>query len=291
MHPYGQPVTGEAVALDLRLANAGSRGVAAAIDLAIEYVLLSAGFVAVGVVAVGANVAVTAIVALLVFVGVLLGYPVLFETLWHGRTPGKAIMGLRVVRDDGGPIRFRHALVRGLTGVFLEKLGITVGLAAFILIVVGAHKKRIGDHFCGTVVLQERVPGSLEAPIFMPPVLAGWAAGLDLTGIDDALALRIRQFLGRAGALTPTARTALENQLAIEVVGRVGPPPAGTPSWAVLTAVLAERRTRALRAQAPPPAWPPPGAPSATYLPQPPQPEQPATPPAPASTTGYIPPG
>ena len=69
-------------------------------------------------------------------------------------------MGLRVVRDDGGPIRFRQALVRGLAGVFLEKLGITYGLLALILIVAGASKKRLGDHLAGTIVLQERVPGT-----------------------------------------------------------------------------------------------------------------------------------
>ena len=43
--------------------------------------------------------------------------PIAVETLSHGRSLGKLACGLRVVRDDGGPIRFRHALVRGAIGV------------------------------------------------------------------------------------------------------------------------------------------------------------------------------
>ena len=45
-----------------------------------------------------------------------LGYPVLSEWLSHGKTIGKLIMGLRAVRDDGGPLSFRQAFIRGLTG-------------------------------------------------------------------------------------------------------------------------------------------------------------------------------
>ena len=105
------------------------------------------------------------------------------ETLWRGRTLGKAAMGLRVVRDDGGPIRFRHAFVRGLVGVVLDKPGITYGLGALIPMHRDEHgKKRLGDMAAGTIVLQERVPAQLDAPVAMPPPLAGWAAGLDLAG-------------------------------------------------------------------------------------------------------------
>jgi hypothetical protein len=91
----------------------------------------------------------------------------------------------------------------------------------------------------------------------MPPPLAGWAAGLDLSGISDDLALQMRHFLGRARDLSPQARAALEHQLADTAVARVGAPPPGTPAWAVISAVLAERRRRAFMAQQPPaPAWP-----------------------------------
>jgi uncharacterized RDD family membrane protein YckC len=245
VHPDEQVVTGEAVALELQLAGAGSRGIAALIDIVLvtllQIILL---FV---LIAVGPGTNEDTVVTLLIVtqVGAVLGYPVLMETLWRGRTLGKAIMGVRVVRDDGGPIRFRHALVRGLSGVFLDKPGVTYALGAFIPMVAGRRKKRIGDLLAGTIVLQYRVPSRLDAPIEMPPALSGWAATLDLSPVDDALALRLRQFIGRASQLTPIARDSLEHELVGALVTRVGPPPADAPGWAVITAILAERRRRA----------------------------------------------
>jgi uncharacterized RDD family membrane protein YckC len=257
VHPDRQVVTGEAVAVELRLAGVGSRGVAALNDIAIVTVTELLLFLLILVIGPGSNISslLTVVIVTEVLVGV--GYPVLMETLWRGRTLGKAVMGLRVVRDDGGPIRFRHAFVRGLAGVVLEKPGITDGVLALICIAAGSRKKRVGDLLAGTIVLQERVPARLEAPIAMPPPLTGWAASLDLSGVDDALALRMRQFLGRASQFTPDARATLEHQLASEVVLRVGQPPPQTPGWAILMAVLAERRRRAFAATPPPTAPPP----------------------------------
>src|SRR4051812_44965956 len=105
-------VTGEAVVLDLRLARLASRGLAFALDVLVElaamllFVLLLTSGTA------GLDDALISSLALVGGVAVLVRYPVLFETLSRGRTLGKLAFGLRVVRDDGGPIQFRHALVR-----------------------------------------------------------------------------------------------------------------------------------------------------------------------------------
>ena len=182
--------------------------------------------------------------SIIVLVLVLVVYPVTFETLLRGRTPGKAAMGLRVVRDDGGPIGFRHALVRGLTGGFLERPGITLFVAAVVSSLLNPQGKRLGDLLAGTVVLRERVPARGGAVAEMPPQLAGWAAGLDLSGLPDELALSARQFASRAAKMTPAAREELGGRLVRAVTDAVGPAPVGTPGWAVLAAVLAERRRR-----------------------------------------------
>jgi uncharacterized RDD family membrane protein YckC len=294
VYPEHLIVTSEAVAVDLRLATIGSRAVAALLDI-VFVTLLELGALIPLIVGAGSSEALAAVV-LVVVVGVAVGYPVGFETLWRGRTPGKAIMGLRVVRDDGGPIRFRHALVRGLVGVVLEKPGISYGLLALFPMIFTSRSKRLGDLFAGTVVLQERVPGRIAPPAAMPPALASWAAELDLTGIDDWLAMRLRQFLSRAGQLTPAARDGLERQLAGEVVAKVGPAPPGAPAWAVISAILAERRRRAeaLVAVSSSQPW--------TDVPQPWVSAQPAENPTPAttadqpgepsaSTTGFVLPG
>jgi uncharacterized RDD family membrane protein YckC len=265
-------VTGEAVALDLRIAQLPSRLVAGVIDLAAMVLLLYVSFLVIAAAGTAdLDEALAVAVATVLVIATFLGYPVIFEALTRGRSPGKMAMGLRVVRDDGGPITFRHALVRGLVGLALERPGLfLLGLGPALGMIVSMFSpagKRIGDMAAGTIVLQERVssrPG--WAPI-MPAPLAGWATTLDLTGLDDSLALSVRQFLGRAAQFDAAARERLGSELAEEVLACTTPaPPPGTPGWAYLTAVLAERRRReetriAAAAGLPPPptpTWPPP---------------------------------
>jgi uncharacterized RDD family membrane protein YckC len=235
-----QLVTGEAVALDLNLAALPSRAVARAIDAlaqALLLVLLSYG----ATITITSDAAAAAAgVAILVVVGV--GYPVAFETFLRGRTPGKVVMGLRVVRDDGGPIAFRQAFTRGMTVVVDV---ITTFVVSVVCMLVSDRSKRLGDLVAGTVVVQERVAIPQVQPALMPPQLAGWAQGLELSGLSDELALSVRQFVSRAQALNPAARDDLGNRLVAAVAAVTAPPPPpGTPGWAYLSAVLAERRRR-----------------------------------------------
>lgn len=240
-----QVVTGEAVALDLRAAALPSRVVAGFLDALAQSIALFLLLIVVGAVSSQTSGAAAAALSIVVFVLVLVGYPVVFETLLRGRTPGKAAMGLRVVRDDGGPVGFRQAFVRGLAGAFVERPGITFFLAGVLSMLLNSRGKRLGDLLAGTVVLQERVAASGGVVAVMPPPLAGWAAGLDLSGLSDGVALQARQFLARSGELTPQARDDLGGRLVTAVTAAVTPPPpTGTPGWAVLSAVLAERRRR-----------------------------------------------
>jgi len=251
--------------LELRLAKLPSRGVAELIDLA---VLLG---IVLGLSAVGAFTGVTAsldgaaagALSLTVIVAVLVGYPVLFETLSRGRSLGKMAMGLRVVRDDGGPTRFRHALVRGLLAVFEIY---PFGVIAIPTSMISSQGKRVGDFLAGTVVVRERVPAAADPAVMMPPALAGWASTLQMSGLSDQLALTARQFLSRATSLTPQARSTMGWSIAGEVSQFVAPaPPPGCPPEPYLAAVMAERSRRELaRYASPAPAAarvgdPPPG--------------------------------
>jgi uncharacterized RDD family membrane protein YckC len=273
-------ITGDAVVLELRLARLASRAVALAIDVAVmgtAFVLVLALAAATGALSTD-DVALTATVGLVITLVVFVVYPVTLETLTRGRSLGKLALGLRVVRDDGGPIRFRHALSRGLAGFVLD-FGIfsgftgAVGLIASLLSEKG---QRVGDRLAGTVVVRERVPEVHVAPLLVPPPLAAWAASLSLSQLPDPLALSARQFLQRAHGLDPRVRDRLGSGLAGEVMARVSPPPPpGTPAEYFLAAVLAERTRREgvrLGAQQNPAA---PGPQPGTSAPQAPQPGPP----------------
>jgi len=268
-----QLVTGEAVALDLREAALPSRLLAAFLDGLVQLGLLMLLLTVFGF-AGASNQAAAAAEIILIVVAVGLVYPVMLETLWKGKTLGKAALGLRVVRDDAGPISFRHAFVRGLLGFFVERPGLTFYSAGVITSLLNSKGKRLGDLAAGTFVIQERVSGSHTFLAVMPPPLAAWAQTLDLSRLPDDLALSIRSFLARASQRSEASRADLGHRLATAVASvTTPPPPPGTPGWAYLTAVLAERRRRAelsvvpaapvthVSAPLPPPAAEPPPPP------------------------------
>ena len=243
--PTGDVVTGEAVVLDLRAASFASRllaGLLDAVAIGIVGLLLLLGGSA--LLSASDEAAVGAI-GLTLTVFCLVGIPVLVETLTRGRSLGKVVTGLRVVRDDGGPVRFRHCVVRGLLGFF--ELWATAGSPAILCALVTRRGKRFGDLLAGTYVVRERT-GARHVPLPpMPAELAGWARRADIGRLPDGTALAARQFLGRAPGLHASSREHLGASLAGSLLPLVSPPPpAGTPAERFLAAVLVERRDREL---------------------------------------------
>ncbi|MCH5673766.1 RDD family protein [Streptomyces gilvus] len=240
-------VTGEAVALELRPARLPSRALAVLLDLVVAVAVYVALTIALVAATASLDDAAQVAVSLAVFVLVLVGAPIAVETLSHGRSLGKLACGLRVVRDDGGPIRFRHALVRGGIGVI--EILMTFGVIACIASLVSARGRRLGDVFAGTLVVRERVPvartGFLPPP---PPWLAGRFSELDLSAVPDGLWLTVRQYLARMQQLDPQVGWAMAERLASDLASHTGTPvPQGVPPAAYLAAVLQERQAREVR--------------------------------------------
>ena len=98
--------------------------------------------------------------ALVLFLGTW-WYQVLFEVLNQGRTPGKQIMGLRVVHDDGTPIGWTASLTRNLLR-FVDMLPFGYGLGAISCL---QHPlfKRLGDLAAGSLVIYSDKP--IERPL------------------------------------------------------------------------------------------------------------------------------
>ncbi|MFI9650825.1 RDD family protein [Streptomyces sp. NPDC052040] len=241
-------VTGEAVALELRPAKLPSRVLAVALDLVVVLTVYVAVMLALVASASGLDPAAQVAASVAVFVLVPVGGPIAVETLTRGRSLGKVACGLRVVRDDGGPIRFRHALVRGAVGV-VEVL-MTFGVVACIASLASARGRRLGDVFAGTLVVRERVPDGRSASVPPPPPwLAGRFSGLDLSAVPDGLWLAVRQYLTRMHSLDPQVGRAMAERLASDLAACTGAPaPYGVPAAAYLAAVVEERRGREARA-------------------------------------------
>jgi uncharacterized RDD family membrane protein YckC len=248
-------VNGEAVEVDLRVARIGSRALALLIDIAVQLAVALVLWMITRLVLalLPESLVDNALVASsgkIVVVLVFIAYPTILETLTNGRSIGKRAMGLRVVREDGGPIRVRHALTRALVGVAVEWPGLLLPLLTWVVslgtMIASPQGRRLGDLAAGTLVIHERAPATWGWVPAMPAHLAEWAAALDLSDLDDALVLDCRNFLARAREIREPQHSRLAYTLANEVGARIRQaPPPGTPLWLFLAAVLAERRRRA----------------------------------------------
>jgi uncharacterized RDD family membrane protein YckC len=316
-------VTPEAVALEFRTANLGSRILAYLIDLVVVVAGILAGLFAVALLGQASDVVVPDWLALTLVLVLLpawwLGYFIAFETLWRGRTLGKAALGLRVVTREGAPVRFRHAAIRALLG--LVDWLVLGGFFAVVFILFTRDNQRLGDLVAGTLVLRERSALAAPAPVVFgpPPGLEHYTATLDPGGLGTEEYLAVRTFVLRAASLPPGPRAALAWQLASPLAARLRPPPpAGVSPELYLYCVAAayQQRQRLAAGQGPGPGglWTadnvssPAGLPSragaprsggsGSGLPDPaPAPAHPAGPappaaePAPAPRGGFVPPG
>ena len=285
-------VTPEAVVLSFETAGLGSRVPAMLIDLAIQGGVLFLGSVALVLLTANtsgdtANVAAT-VVLLLLFTGVVLGYPIAFETLWRGRTPGKAALGLRVVTTEGAPVRFRHAAVRSFLG--LIDLWATTGAVAVLSILLTRDNQRLGDLAAGTLVLRERSgAGRPRVAAFPPPYgLEAYTATLDVAGLTPDEYGAVRSFLLRAPSLPPPVRAGLAGELAGTVAARMRhtPPPWLAPE-PFLACVAAATQARSAPAAPPVAAWSEAAAVWGRAAPPSPMGPVPAPPP-PATAGGFV---
>ncbi|CAN5314321.1 RDD family protein [soil metagenome] len=171
--------TPERVQLEFALASIGNRFLAVAIDHFIQYlsILLIAWF-ALSLAGYSSSdvadapdklltempkwtMAILIIVLFLIFAG----YFIVFEWLWNGQTPGKRLLKLRVIREDGRPLTLWEAIARNLLRICDAVPGFVLPVYSVGLIVIflSDRDQRVGDIFAGTVVVRERTD---EAPTF-----------------------------------------------------------------------------------------------------------------------------
>ena len=237
-------VTGEAVALDVRPISYILRAAGTVIDW-LTYLLVMFGCIML-LVATGGGLheALGRALVVLILVFGMVVLPTTIELATRGRSIGKLAVGARIVRDDGGAIGFRHAFIRALTGVL--EIFLTFGGIAALTGLLNARSKRLGDLMAGTYSQLERVPRADPSPLYLSPLLVGWAATADVAKLPDRLSRRIAQFVRQAPHLTAAARAGLSAELAEEASAFVSPlPRVDAESFLVGVAVLRRGRDTA----------------------------------------------
>ena len=233
--------TPEGVELELTLAGIGSRFIAALFDNLVEGILIGAIALALFL-GLGGDAAVGIFV--FSFFLVFFGYDIVFEVLASGRTPGKRLTGLRVVRTGGQPITFLPSAIRNL--MRLVDILPTTYLIGCISILVTERNQRLGDLVADTIVVRERRGGRREPepaaalPVAPPAAAAHW----DVSAITRDELVAVRSFLERRYDLTWDARVDLARTLATPLRQKVVGAPQTMPEEEFLEHVAAAKTTR-----------------------------------------------
>ncbi len=222
--------TGESVAFRFELAGLGSRFFAMFIDLSIQIaVLIGAIFLfawlgsalpstkaPVGNAAIEKFAAAT-LEGLAIFAIFMLffGYFILFEWLSGGRTPGKRILGIRVVRDGGFPLDFTSAVIRNV--VRMLEFALAFYAVSAVVTLLSPLNRRLGDMAAGTLVVRDQ---RYERAHALPesrrerddPVVR------DLSPAEREA---VRRYADRRPSLTPRARVQVAAQLALTIRPRL----------------------------------------------------------------------
>jgi uncharacterized RDD family membrane protein YckC len=240
--------TPERVPLEFALASIGNRFLAVAIDHFVQFLSMFliawffmwlAGYTADQLVdapealmgqAPKWTIAVLIVVVFLIFAG----YFILFEWLWNGQTPGKRLLKLRVIREDGRPLTLWEAIARNLLRIADAAPGFVIPIYSIGLIVIflSDRDQRIGDIFAGTVVIRERTD---EAPTFAETfsnairdsaftrVQAKVEVGANVAMLNERAVEVVESFLRRRWDLTERQRLWMAWRIALPIMYKLKP--------------------------------------------------------------------
>ncbi len=209
--------TPENLELRLPLAGIGPRFLALFLDMLLQGVIstvLVSSFVLIGMFWLGNDPSDSmfsgfVIILILALMLVYFGYPLIFEWIWNGQTPGKRWAGIRVVSQDGLPLGIKEVVLRNILRMvdYLPSYGF-VGLLAFM---TTKNQQRIGDVVAGTVVVRE----------FTSKVPLHWPSGTGTATyptsgegtISPKLAYAMGSYLSRCNKLPDDVRLELTGEI------------------------------------------------------------------------------
>ena len=235
--------TPEQVALEFPLAGVGSRFLAVSIDMLLQLLIgllvlaaVSGTWSLIGTAGRGQGawfLAVLVITAFLLFYG----YFMAFEAFWHGQTPGKRLIGLRVLSVTGRPARLHEAILRNLLRVVDQLPGVyAIGIVTML---VSSRHQRLGDLAAGTVVVHEKALSLPVLTVAAAPAGVAWSGA----GLSEAELLLAETFLQRRGELAPEIRDTHARAIAEKLRARLGPSAPPLDPEPLIEALHARART------------------------------------------------
>ena len=228
--------TPEHVQLNFLLAGAGNRFLALAADLLLQALVMVGLFALLAFAEWATGGALRRAVGdllrgkqagLWIFAGVILlifliqwGYFTFFETLWSGQTPGKRLVKIRVLREDGRPIGFTEAAIRNLIRTVLDSQPFNSYAIGFVTGILNARFKRLGDFAAGTVVIRER-RRSRSGPAPRPRTAATAASPPRIRPLTREEAATLQAYLRRRDELDPATRDQMARRIATSLKQRL----------------------------------------------------------------------
>jgi uncharacterized RDD family membrane protein YckC len=196
--------TPEGIELSLKVAGPISRARAWLLDLLIRLAIL----VVLGIILGTLGKFGSGLILLSAFI-LEWAYPVLFEVLRQGQTPGKRACDLRVLHEDGTPVQWRASVARNLIRA-VDFLPVFYGFG-LIAMLLNRDFKRLGDLAAGTIVVHtERKRASKGMPIAEPLVPSQMALNLaEQRAVIDFAERRLTWSTERANELAGYAEAAL----------------------------------------------------------------------------------
>lgn len=236
--------TPEHVQLHFALASVGNRFLACVVDHALQILALTIVSTLTYNISAGArrfgsrmasgieegNLWIMAAMILVMF-AIFFGYFTFFETFWHGQTPGKRWLKLRVIQEDGRPIGFFAAFTRNMLRL-ADMIPPPFYSLGIVSIFASARSKRLGDFVANTVVIKER---SAEAPKFeevftseiIDTAMRRVAKAVDFRGdfrvVTEAEMQVVESFLRRRYDLPAEPRAWLAWRLATPLLNKIQP--------------------------------------------------------------------
>jgi uncharacterized RDD family membrane protein YckC len=215
-------ITPENIAFEYRLAGPFRRLPAFILDFCIGTALFIALWLVISMSVAIASPGLAMAVVLLLFFLIWWFYGVLFETFMNGQTPGKYMLGLRVLSDSGEPINGMQATLRNL----LRAADLFLPLAGLVVMSLNKKFQRLGDLVAGTiVVIEERQwltgvaqledPRAIQLAAYLPPNFV----------VTRSLARTLATYVERRRFFTPPRRREVARHLAIPLLSRFGLPP------------------------------------------------------------------